>query len=228
MADDELDLLLAEQRDYYRARAHEYDVTYPLDESADADARRQLAAALNEHAPFGRVLEMACGTGQWTIELARHASTVTALDYSPEALALCRRRVDLSHVSLVEADLFAWKPEQRYDLVFFAAWLSHVPPQRFEAFWSLVAECLAPHGRVFVIDEVPAGARAEQAAAGQPAPAVQRRLTNGQSYRTVKVFYDPDDLRERLGALGWDAEVREVGWRYFYATVTPRPRTPGP
>jgi demethylmenaquinone methyltransferase/2-methoxy-6-polyprenyl-1,4-benzoquinol methylase len=220
MADDDLDRLLAEQRDYYRARAHEYDATYPLDESADGEARQQLVAALEEHAPFGRVLEMACGTGQWTIELARHARTVTAVDYSPEALALCRQRVDEPHVSLVRADLFAWKPEQRYDLVFFAAWLSHVPPQRFEALWELAAGCLAPGGKVFVIDELPAASRVEQAAVGQPAPAVQRRLTTGENYRTVKVFWDPDDLRTRLAALGWEADVRRVGWRYFCATAS--------
>jgi trans-aconitate methyltransferase len=177
-------------------------------------------AALEAHAPFGRVLELACGTGQWTVELARHASTLTAVDFSPEALAICRQRVDAPHVSLVHADLFTWQPQQRYDLVFFAAWLSHVPPQRFDAFWALVADCLTPGGRVFVIDELPAGSTVELAQLrGQPAPAVQRQLRTGESYRTAKVYYEPD-LRAKLAALGWDAEVREVGWRYFYATAS--------
>ncbi len=219
MADDELDAVLAEQRAYYRARADEYDATYPLDESHDADARQQLVTALAAHAPFGRVLELACGTGQWTVELVRHASTVTAVDSSPEALTICRRRVDVPHVSLVQADLFAWQPHQRYDLVFFAAWLSHVPPQRFNTFWALVADCLTPGGRVFVIDELPAGSKVERAAADQPAPTVLRRLTTGESYRAPKVYYEPD-LRARLAALGWRAEVHEVGWRYFYATAS--------
>ncbi len=226
MSDDALDALLAEQRAYYRARADEYDATYPLDEGHDAGARRQLVAALETHAPFGRVLELACGTGQWTGELARHASTVTAVDSSTEALAICRQRVDKPHVSLVRADLFAWHPQQRYDLVFFAAWLSHVPPQRFDAFWALVANCLTPGGRVFVIDELPAGSTIEQAAAGQPAPTVRRRLTSGESYRAVKVYYEPD-LRARLTVLGWHAEVRKIGWRYFYATAS-KARPDGP
>jgi demethylmenaquinone methyltransferase/2-methoxy-6-polyprenyl-1,4-benzoquinol methylase len=216
---DGLDALLAEQRAYYRARAGEYDATYPLDEAHDAGARRQLVAALESHAPFGRVLELACGTGQWTGELARHASTVTAVDSSPEALAICRQRVDVPSVSLVQADLFAWQPQQRYDVVFFAAWLSHVPPQRFDAFWALVAKCLTPGGRVLVIDELPAASTVERAAAGQLAPTVQRRLTNGESYRAVKVYYEPG-LRARLAVLGWDAEVQKIGWRYFYATAS--------
>jgi hypothetical protein len=32
-------------------------------------------------------------------------------------------------------------------------WLSHVPLERFGAFWSLVDECLAPGGRVFFVDD---------------------------------------------------------------------------
>jgi SAM-dependent methyltransferase len=222
MADDELEGLLAEQIAYYRARAGEYDATYPLDDGADADARAQLVAALEALAPYGRVLELACGTGQWTAELARHATAVTAVDASPEALAICRRRVDAAHVHLVEADLFAWRPPERYDLVFFSAWLSHVPPQRFDAFWALVADCLTSGGLAFVIDELPAVAAVERPAPGQPAPAVRREVASGESYRAVKVLYAPDELRARLGGLGWNADVWTVGWRFFCATVRRR------
>lgn len=226
MADDELDSLLTEQIAYYRARAGEYDATYPLDVHADADARAALLTTLEEHAPFGRTLELACGTGQWTAELVRHATAVTAVDAAPEALAICRRRVAAADVRLVEADLFTWRPRERYDFVFFSAWLSHVPPQRFDAFWALVADCLEPAGRVFVIDELPAVAAVERSAAGQPAPAVHRDVTGGGSFRAVKVLHDPDELRARLAALGWEADIRTVGWRYFCASLRREERRP--
>jgi hypothetical protein len=29
-------------------------------------------------------------------------------------------------------------PDRRYDVVFFGFWLSHVPLERFDAFWSMV------------------------------------------------------------------------------------------
>jgi hypothetical protein len=51
MAEDELAELLAEQVTYYRARAEEYDATYPLDDGADVEARARLVAALEALAP---------------------------------------------------------------------------------------------------------------------------------------------------------------------------------
>lgn len=220
---DALEDLLAEQVAYYRARAAEYDATYPLDVDVDAAARAELLAALETLAPYGRVLELACGTGQWTVELARRASMVTAVDAAPEALEICRQRVEADRVHLIEADLFSWRPAQRYDLVFFSAWLSHVPPQRFDGFWELVADSLAPGGRVFVIDELPAVAAVEQLASDCPSPAVHRQVhQTGETYRAVKVLYPPDDLQSRLAGLGWDAAVRTVGWRFFCATIQRR------
>ena len=144
---------------------------------------------------------------------------MTAVDAAPEALAICRRRVRAHHVHLVEADLFTWRPRERYDFVFFSGWLSHVPPQRVEAFWALVADCLKPGGRVFVIDELPAVAATERTDDEQPAPAVRRETADGRVFRAVKVFYAPDDLRARLAALGWTATVRTVGWRFFCAAL---------
>jgi SAM-dependent methyltransferase len=222
MADSELDDLLAEQIAYYRSRAGEYDARYPLDIHADAAARAELLTTLEGHAPFGRTLELACGTGQWTAELVRHASTVTAVDAAPEALAICRRRVGATQVHLVEADLFTWRPQERYDFVFFSAWLSHVPPQRFDAFWALVADCVEPGGRVFVIDELPAVAAVERRAVDQPAPAVHREVSGGRAFRAVKVLYTPDELQVRLDALGWTADIRTVGWRFFSASLRRR------
>jgi SAM-dependent methyltransferase len=218
MADDELETLLAEQIAYYRTRAVEYDSTYPLDVHADAVARAELLTTLEGLAPFGRTLELACGTGQWTVELARRATAVTAVDAAPEALAICRQRVG-ADVRLVEADLFTWRPRERYEFVFFSAWLSHVPPQRFDAFWALVADCLKPDGRVFVIDELPAVAAVERPAAEQPAPAVYREVAGVHSFRAVKVLYAPDDLRVRLDALGWQTDIRTVGWRFYSASL---------
>ena len=70
---------------------------------------------------------------------------------SPEMLAINAARLRSPLVRYVEADLFQWQTTEQFDTIFFSFWLSHVPPERFEAFWNLVRSCLAPGGRVFFI-----------------------------------------------------------------------------
>ncbi|WP_430785549.1 hypothetical protein [Actinoplanes sp. G11-F43] len=53
---------------------------------------------------------------------------------------------------------------------------------------------------------------------GQPAPAV-RRTTAGLGFRAVKVLHDPGELRSRLTALGWTADIETVGWRFLAASL---------
>src|SRR6185437_15858924 len=212
---DELELLLAEQIAYYRARAPEYEANSPW--PYDEDLRTRLSSALDVFQPRGDVLELACGPGICTGILAVYASRLDAVDVSPEMLAIAAARVPQEHVRFIESDIFSWQPARRYDVVFFSAWLSHVPPQRFERFWALVGECLKQDGRVFFVDELPAEAAYEQLIPGAIAPAVERPLETGAQYRGVKVFHTPDELREKLAKRGWDVMIHTIGWRFYYA-----------
>jgi len=129
--DDEVQPLVGEQVAYYRARAGEYDNDIAgLDKDWDQ--------SIDELPVTGDVLELACGTGRWTPLLAARAHSVTAVDAAPEMLALARQRVGNLPVEFIQADVFAWEPLRRYDTVFFAFWLTHVPPERFAAFWSMI------------------------------------------------------------------------------------------
>lgn len=214
----QLQALLAEQVAYYCARAAEYDATTGLAPHAQARLERALA----DFDPRGRVLELACGTGQWTQRLAATATQLTAVDASAEMLAINRARVKHQNIEYIQADLFAgWgPPREDYDVVFFSAWLSHVPRQLLPDLWRMVARALKPAGRVFVIDELAAHAAPEEALAQAPAPAVRRRLRSGASYRAVKVFYEPDELRRTAALAGLALEVHPADERFFYATGT--------
>lgn len=198
--------LLREQAAYYRAHAGEYDLAYEFN-----DELRSLEP-LAEGLPIaGNVLELACGTGQWTRLLAARGRHVTAVDGSPEMLDRARERVGDLDVELTEADLFDWRPPRSFDTVFFGFWLSHVPPERFSGFWDMVGGALLPAGRACFIDSGPGDAGQEEVLTEQATPTVKRRLRDGRAHRVVKVFRDPDSLTRDLHGLGWSARVWSVG-----------------
>ena len=131
MADQEL---LDRQVAYYRAIAHEYG-----DHPIDAPGQTELIAAFNQFSITGDVLELACGPGLWTRHLIDRATSLTAVDASPEMIERAKSLIGESKVRFLEGNLFDWKPDRRYDSVFFGFWLSHVPEDRFNDFWQLVA-----------------------------------------------------------------------------------------
>ena len=215
------DALIAEQLAYYRAVAKEYELHAIAEPGAD-----DLGKAFDELRPTGDVLELACGPGMWTERLLTHAATVTAVDGAPEMLARARARVG-DRVRFIESDLFTWTPDRRYDLVFFGFWLSHVPLDRFDGFWAMVARCLAPSGRVFFVDD--AFRTNDELIEGEASATIQRRLLDGSTHRVIKVPHTAADLERRLTALGWRIVVRESGpfyWGDGTLAVTPSATAP--
>jgi SAM-dependent methyltransferase len=205
----ELGRLLEEQVTYYRSLAADY-----LNHSLDLPGGDELAEALEAFQAAGSVLELACGPGVWTSRLLRHATDLTAVDASPEMLAIAAARVSDDRVRFVQADLFTWVPDRRYDVVFFGFWLSHVPPGRFESFWSLVTDCLKDDGRVFFADD--AYRTPDELIEGPSSATIRRRLDDGTSYRIVKVPHRPPDLEKRLRQLGWNIKVTSTSGPFYW------------
>jgi demethylmenaquinone methyltransferase/2-methoxy-6-polyprenyl-1,4-benzoquinol methylase len=222
--------VLADQIAYYRARAGEYDEWWfragRYDRGADFNAQwhaetaaveAALASWLAARRP-GHVLELACGTGLFTRVIAPRVARLTAIDASSEVIEINRARVDAGNVDYVQADLFAWRPTQRYDAVFFSFWLSHVPEQRFAEFWQLVAAALAPGGAVYLIDSAfdPTSTAKDHVLPGREHGIVTRKLNDGREFRIVKVFYEPAALAAKLDTLGWNARVAQTPHYFIY------------
>ena len=217
-----MDDVLADQVGYYRRRAGEYDVTAYGDVAA---ARERIARLVTQMRPSGRLLEIACGTGLWTEALARVADTVVAIDAAPEAVAIARDRARSGNVTFEVADMFSWTTDDRFDVVFFSAWLSHVPTSRFEQYWRMVRGLLAEDGRVLFIDEHVDEREKESYVPGAD-EIVERRLRDGRTFRVVKNFVDPQPLRDRLRDLGWDCRIRRDGGDWIRGEARPA-RHPG-
>ncbi|HEX4323057.1 MAG TPA: class I SAM-dependent methyltransferase [Gaiellaceae bacterium] len=208
---------LAEQRRYYAERAPEYDDwwyrrgRYELeperlerwwDDAAEAET------ALEALAPLGRVLELAAGTGIWTRKLVRLADRVVAVDANAETLAL-----NTSAAELVQADVFEPRRTERFELVFFSFWLSHVPEERFDEFWALVRTALVPGGRVFLVDS--GAGDAAHTGTGQDGWEETRSLADGRTFRIVKRRWRPEELAERVRPLGFELDLHETANGHF-------------
>lgn len=206
---EDLRRLLDEQVAYYSALAGDY-----LNQGLDLPGGDELIEALDAFRPTGSVLELACGPGVWTGRLLRFATDVTAVDASAEMLALAAAQVGDERVRFVQADLFDWVPDRRYDVVFIGFWLSHVPLDRFESFWALVADCLTEDGRVFFADD---GYRTpDELVEGPSSSTIRRQLDDGTSYRLVKVPHQPPDLERRLSRLGWRITVTATSGPFYW------------
>jgi SAM-dependent methyltransferase len=213
----ELGGLLNSQVAYYRAVAREYD-DHALPDVDDAAV--EVAAALDRFGPQGSVLELACGPGTWTAQLLRQATSLTAIDAAPEMLEIAASRVRDGRARFVESDIFEWTPDQRYDVVFFGFWLSHVPSERFETFWQLVGDSLAQDGRVFFIDD--RYRTADELIDGPDSSTIRRRLNDGSEYQIVKVPLELPSLAGQLDRLGWNITLSQSSGPIFWGSGTRR------
>lgn len=198
--------IIREQIEYYRAQAPDY--RHVVTSSGPFAVAREKLLHLGRQP---HVLELAPGAGDWTQELVRIGGVVTVVDASAEMMEINRQRVGDARVEYRQADLFEWAPEQEYDLVFFAFWLSHVPPDLADTFLAKVCSAVRPGGHLFIIetcdeyDGVPGFSFV-----GREGIFEERRLPDGRTFKVVKVFYHPRLLAERVKRLGFEASAERV------------------
>jgi SAM-dependent methyltransferase len=136
----------------YSERAELYDVVYQWKDYAGQAAR--LVSLLREHGigPGARLLEAACGTGNYLAEL-RADHQVAGFDLSEEMIAVARRK--LPEVPLWTADMLTVEPEQvdgPYDAVLclFSSIAYLWPLRRLEEGLRRLAALVRPGGVVVI------------------------------------------------------------------------------
>lgn len=220
------DPLLGEQREYYEQRAGEYDDWWlrrgRYDQGPEENARwaaegGEVRAALDRLDVQGDVLELAPGTGQWSRLLLPRCETLTLVDGSPAMLAHNPAAVSRRSRAVV-ADLFEWTTEERFDVVAFGFWLSHVPERLLGDFLARVGAWLRPGGRLFYVDSRPYASRVSPALVATDGERHTRSLADGREFAIVKVFRTPEALTAAFAAAGIDAEVCETATLFQYAT----------
>jgi demethylmenaquinone methyltransferase/2-methoxy-6-polyprenyl-1,4-benzoquinol methylase len=226
--------ILEEQILYYKARAGEYD-EWALrqgryDRGVEANCRwfaemDVVRMALADAKLTGDVLEVAAGTGIWTIPLLESAQRVTALDTSAEVLDICHEKAGAlaARLTTIQASIFEWEPERKFDHVFFGFWLSHVPDELSEAFWMKIRSALKPGGTVFLVDSLYTQESTAKDHVLKPdqSGVVERKLNDGRTFRVVKIFYTPEILERKLGHLGWKGRLASTETYFVYGSLSP-------
>ncbi|MCY4465990.1 MAG: class I SAM-dependent methyltransferase [Chloroflexi bacterium] len=218
---------LQQQIKYYRARAPEYDEwfyrtgRYDRGPAHTQQWQREVEIVrrqLHSRPRCEQILELAPGTGIWTQDLAQLGERVTALDASPEMIAINRAKLAADNVEYELCDLFQWQPQRQVDMVFFGFWLSHVPADKLSGFLQAVQAALKPGGRLFIVDSrEPDQSNPRTGTQTIEGDRQQRELKDGRQYEIVKIYYEPQALSAILREHGFDIEVQATANFFLYA-----------
>ena len=137
---------------YYQQRAAYYERVYFKPERQTE--LRAMEAWLSTAMAGRQVLEVACGTGWWTLHGARQAASWLATDLNPETMTVARNKPMPASVQFeaVDAYSFASIEGRRFDAAFAGCWWSHVPLARLPAWLALLHARLDAGARVVMLD----------------------------------------------------------------------------
>lgn len=127
---------------HFDVHAQDFDSIYETDKGLLRTARDRLTRGTvvkrldfireiaGEMKP-ARVLDAGCGSGRFSVTLAREGATVVGLDFAPEMLALARKKAAEAGVAdrceFLEANFMTWDWEEPFDLVLAIGVLDYVP-----------------------------------------------------------------------------------------------------
>jgi demethylmenaquinone methyltransferase/2-methoxy-6-polyprenyl-1,4-benzoquinol methylase len=207
---------------YYAARAAEYDDVYrkPERQNEIGFLRLILSGLLSGHS----VLEIACGTGFWTEEIAATASCIHATDVNDSVLEIASERLQrYRNVTLAREDAFALTGVSGVFTAAFACfWWSHLRRgEQVSRFLHVLHAKLQPGALVVFVDN--------RYVEGSSLPITRkdadgntyqnRRLRDGTDHEVLKNFPEEAEFRSLLQGRGHMLDFR---WPTYYWVLSYR------
>lgn len=200
---------------YYAARASDYEEIYdkPERQAELALLREKVRETLRGH----DVLEIACGTGYWTAQLAPAVASVLATDINPDMIAVAQAKgLPADKVRFALADAFDLDVEGKYSACFAGFLWSHVKRQEQAGFLEHLREKLGKDSLLVLLDNsYVEGSNTPIARTDSEWNTYQiRRLPNGDRYEVLKNFPTDSALRKKLAASV--KEIRIVRLEHYW------------
>lgn len=138
------------------------------------------------------VLEIGCGSGRITRDIARHARHVMAIDTDLNTLSRAREEISADNISFqaVEPEKLPF-PHSSFDLVLYSLSLHHLPLHQMAEHLILATEVVRPDGVIAIIEP-----------------------TDGGSFSFAKEYFGAGSGDERTGRDAARRAIRSLsGWR---------------
>lgn len=195
-------MLKNDMAEYYAKRAATYEEIYTRPERQDEVLTLQVR--VQELLEGHDVLELGCGTGFWTEQLAATAKSVMATDINPEVMKLAQAKgfpADKVHFAI--ADAFNLQLDRPYTAVFMGFVWSHIGRQDQSRFLAHLREKCGPNTLMVMLDNsYVEGSSTTIARTDLLGNTYQhRRLPgdpDGDRYEILKNFPTDSNLRKKL------------------------------
>ncbi len=198
---------------YYNDRAAEYDKVYQ-NPAEQADLLR--ATEIFQQIFLNRsVLEIACGTGYWTEQIAKVARSLVATDINTAVIDIAKTRSCAQNVHFQIADIYNLSFDQPFEGLFGGFIWSHILLQDLEGILVRLGSMLTENAEIVFIDSNPVTGtnhdkRRIYRTDGFGNTFQHRTLENGSTHEVLKNFPDKAFLTEKMSLIASDIQMVEL------------------
>jgi 2-polyprenyl-3-methyl-5-hydroxy-6-metoxy-1,4-benzoquinol methylase len=203
---------------YYSKRAKEYDKVY-LNPPEQGDLLK--AASIFQSLVSQKVvLEIACGTGYWTEQMAKTAASVHATDINEQLIDMARARTIQGNVTFDVADMYSLASHQKHDVVFGGFIWSHILLQDLDLLLEKWKGCLKADGiLVFIDSNYVVGTHHDEkkitTTDGFGNTYQTRQLEDGSMHLVLKNFPTKDFLFQKISRVSTEINYKQLEYYWI-------------
>lgn len=205
---------------YYNDRAKEYDKVYEIpEEQEDLVKATELFQNIFRNKT---VVEIACGTGYWTEQISKGASSIFATDINKSVIDIARTRHFNHNVTFGVADMNSLKADRMFDGLFGGFIWSHILLQDIDKLLSILKDQIIETGDIVFIDSKQVNGSAHDKKKTTRVDEFgntyqTRKLANGTTHEVLKNFPGKEFLIDKLSKISSDINIIELN-HYWIAT----------